>query len=134
MNMVRNYFGQPPIGKAQISYLYDKEGQPKGIDSQIDYKTRNKKANLKNIEAPPSKLWIAADMARLVDTHGPIEALIQLENGWQHNIVVTGVSKDGDNVIYHDPAVGPSQSMPIGKFNDAFCWEYHRSALTAYNG
>lgn len=135
MNMLRAYFGQPPLDKQKLAYKYDANGMPKEINGQLDYVTRNRKANLKNVAAPADKTWSAEKIASLLDKHGPLEAHIEdpSDDGGSHAIVLTGVD-GGGNVICHDPQFGPDQRVSIETFNAAFDWSNHRMALTAYNG
>lgn len=72
MNMIRKYFGAEPLGKESLSYLYDTDGQPKALDSQIDYKTRNRRANLINIPAPEDKQWTIENLYSMLDKFGPV--------------------------------------------------------------
>ncbi|MHA6892303.1 papain-like cysteine protease family protein [Ralstonia pseudosolanacearum] len=132
MNMIRAYFDAPEIGKKQVSFLYNKDGSPKPIDALIDYKTRNKYANLVNVSIPSERAWDTDNIQAMLNKHGPVEALINVDENFEHNIVLIGVDAKRNSVIYHDPAVGPSREMSIPGFNDIFCWERYRSALTAY--
>ncbi|AVS65124.1 papain-like cysteine protease family protein [Paracidovorax avenae] len=135
MNMLRAYFGQPPLDKRQLAYLYDAEGVPKELNGQLDYATRNRKAKLKNVPVPAGKSWDADKIKALLDQHGPLEARIESPHDElvAHAIVLTGIDEDGD-VICHDPELGPRQKVSIEMLNAAFDWTSHRTALTAYNG
>ncbi|MFD2300793.1 papain-like cysteine protease family protein [Paracidovorax citrulli] len=135
MNMLRAYFGQPPLDKGQLAYLYDAEGVPKELNGPLDYATRNRKAKLKNIPVPAGKSWDADKIRALLDQHGPLEARIESPNDElvAHAIVLTGIDEDGD-VICHDPELGPGQKVSIAMLNAAFDWSSHRMALTAYGG
>lgn len=132
MNMIRKYFGAEPLGKECFSYLYDAEGNPKALDSQLDYKTRNRRANLINIPAPEDKQWTIENLYSMLDKFGPVEATIYTDESYDHAIVLIGVDRAKENVIYHDPAEQEHEWMSLSDFNERFCWRDHRSALTAY--
>jgi len=132
MNMIREYFDAPPIGKQKLGFLYNRDGSPKPIDAQLDYKTRNKYANLINVTPPESKTWSVKSINTMLDKYGPVEALLKLDDQFEHNVVLVGVDPEKEKVLYHDPARGPFKSMTLDDFNTTFCWERYKSALTAY--
>ena len=58
-------------------------------------------------------------VADLLRDGRPVIVLLKVRNGRFHYVVVVGTT--GTHIVVHDPARGPSRSVPVRKFLDA--WE-----------
>jgi predicted double-glycine peptidase len=58
-------------------------------------------------------------VADLLRDGRPVIVLLKVRNGRFHYVVVTGTT--GTRIVVHDPARGPSRSVPVRTFQDA--WE-----------
>lgn len=84
---------------------------------------------LSTVDLPDSRQFSHEDLGALLYRHGPIIFGWQTPGGNWHMSVLTGVDRETDRVVFHDPERGPGKTMPLSYFNERLAWNAPHAML-----